>query len=109
MLNEGFTAHTFFLKKLPKIYDSDYRVVEFKYMPDLALENARNVTIGLKGEHGQYVMVQIAFAAKWILISGIESLKKEPPPLFPETSAPSAPHLKLPFLLCSPGSNGSKS
>ena len=53
---------------------SDCRVVEFKYMPDLALENARNVTIGLKGEHGQYVMVQIAFAAKWILISGIESL-----------------------------------
>ena len=76
VLNKGFTAPTFFLKN----YDSDCRVVEFKYMPDLALENARNVTIGLKGEHGQYVMVQIAFAAKWILISGIESLKKDPPP-----------------------------
>ena len=72
VLNEGFTAPTFFLK----IYDFDCRVVEFKYMPDLALENARNVTIGLKGEHGQYVMVQIAFAAKWILISGIETLSQ---------------------------------
>ena len=40
-------------------------------MPDLAMENARNVTINLKEEHGQYVMLQLAFAAKWILISEI--------------------------------------
>ena len=37
-------------------------------MPDLAMENARNVTINLKEEHGQYVMLQLAFAAKWILL-----------------------------------------
>ena len=48
-----------------------YRVVDFSYMPDLAMENARNVTINLKEEHGQYVMLQLAFAAKWILISEI--------------------------------------
>ena len=40
-------------------------------MPDLAIENARNVTINLKEEHGQYVMLQLAFAAKWILISEV--------------------------------------
>ena len=48
-----------------------YRVVDFTYMPDLAIENARNVTINLKEEHGQYVMLQLNFAAKWILISEI--------------------------------------
>ena len=46
-------------------------MVDFSYMPDLAMENARNVTINLKEEHGQYVMLQLAFAAKWILISEI--------------------------------------
>ena len=35
------------------------------------MENARNVTINLKEEHGQYVMLQLSFAAKWILISEI--------------------------------------
>ncbi len=49
----------------------DDRYVGFKYMPDLALENARNVSIGLKGEHGRFVMVQLYFAAKWILISEV--------------------------------------
>ena len=48
-----------------------FRVVDFSYMPDLAMENARNVTINLKEEHGQYVMLQLSFAAKWILISEI--------------------------------------
>ena len=40
-------------------------------MPDLAIENARNVSIDLKGEHGQYIMLQLSFAAKWILISEV--------------------------------------
>lgn len=40
-------------------------------MPDLALENARNVSINLKGEHGKYIMMQLHFAAKWILISEV--------------------------------------
>ena len=59
-----------------------FRVVDFSYMPDLAMENARNVTINLKEEHGQYVMLQLSFAAKWILISEItffsgEKIKKK--------------------------------
>lgn len=49
----------------------DDRVVDFKYMPDLALENARNVSINLKNSHGQYCMLQLFFNAKWILISEI--------------------------------------
>ena len=49
----------------------DDRFVDFKYMPDLAIENARNVSINLKKEHGQYVMLQLFFNAKWILISEV--------------------------------------
>lgn len=40
-------------------------------MPDLSIENARNVSINLKEEHGQFVMIQLFFAAKWILISEV--------------------------------------
>ena len=40
-------------------------------MPDLVLENARNVSINLRGEHGKYIMLQLHFAAKWILISEV--------------------------------------
>ena len=49
----------------------DDRAVDFSYMPDLAIENARNVSINLKGEHGRYVMLQLFFNAKWILISEV--------------------------------------
>uniref|UniRef100_A0A0K2T0M4 Discoidin domaincontaining receptor 2like [Bombus impatiens] n=1 Tax=Lepeophtheirus salmonis TaxID=72036 RepID=A0A0K2T0M4_LEPSM len=67
---------------------ADDRVVEFKYMPDVVLENARNVSINLKGEHGQYVMIQLTFDKKWILISEVtfrsepraQILFTEPPP-----------------------------
>jgi hypothetical protein len=40
-------------------------------MPDLSIENARNVSINLKEEHGQFVMLQLYFSAKWILISEV--------------------------------------
>lgn len=49
----------------------DDRAVDFSYMPDLAIERARNVSINLKGEHGKYVMLQLFFNAKWILISEV--------------------------------------
>ena len=49
----------------------DDRYVDFKYMPDLSIENARNVSINLKQEHGQFVMLQLYFNAKWILISEV--------------------------------------
>ena len=46
-------------------------------MPDLSIENARNVSINLKEEHGQYVMIQLYFAAKWILISEVTFVSGE--------------------------------
>ncbi len=55
----------------------DDRSVEFRYMPDLSIENARNVSINLKEEHGQYVMIQLYFAAKWILISEVTFVSGE--------------------------------
>ncbi len=55
----------------------DDRSVEFRYMPDLSIENARNVSINLKEEHGQYVMIQLFFAAKWILISEVTFVSGE--------------------------------
>jgi len=49
----------------------DDRAVDFLYMPDTMIEEARNVTINLHGEHGKYVMVHLYFASKWILISEV--------------------------------------
>ena len=49
----------------------DDRAVDYLYMPDAMVEDARNVTINLHEEHGKYVMMQLFFAAKWILISEI--------------------------------------
>ncbi|XP_059092782.1 discoidin domain-containing receptor 2-like isoform X2 [Tigriopus californicus] len=67
----------------------DDRFVDFSYMPDLALENARNVSINLKGEHGQYVMIQLYFEAKWIMISEVTFVSKlysDQKALFPPNS-----------------------
>ena len=49
----------------------DDRAVDYLYMPDVMEEDARNVSINLHGEHGQYVMIQLFFADKWMLISEI--------------------------------------
>ena len=40
-------------------------------MPDRMVEDARNVTINLHGEHGKFVMIQLFFSDKWMLISEI--------------------------------------
>ena len=68
LLNKTFFLYEIFAHIICNLF---FRVVDFKYMPDLAIENARNVTINLREEHGQYVMLQLAFAAKWILISEV--------------------------------------
>ena len=60
----------------------DDRGVNFDYMPDLAIEKKRNVSINLKGEHGKYIMLQLYFNAKWILISEVtfySALKQDKP------------------------------
>ena len=70
-----FQAKIYFSNEEDKFGDDRY--VDFKYMPDLALENARNVSINLKGEHGQFIMVQLYFEAKWILISEVTFVSGE--------------------------------
>ena len=55
----------------------DDRAVDYIYMPDRMVEDARNVSINLHGEHGQYVMMQLFFADKWMLISEITFISGE--------------------------------
>lgn len=35
------------------------------------MENARNVTINLKGNRGRFVRLQLAFSSKWLMISEV--------------------------------------
>ncbi|XP_049771029.1 discoidin domain-containing receptor 2-like [Schistocerca cancellata] len=47
------------------------RPLSFTYMPDLALENARTVTIRLHSRVGRFVRLRLFFAARWIMISEV--------------------------------------
>ncbi|XP_014291847.1 discoidin domain-containing receptor 2 [Halyomorpha halys] len=47
------------------------RAVSYTYMPDKALENARNVTIHLHHHIAKYVKIQLYFASRWIMISEV--------------------------------------
>ena len=55
----------------------DDRAVDYIYMPDRMVEDARNVTINLHGEHGKFVMIQLFFSDKWMLISEITFTSSE--------------------------------
>ena len=46
-------------------------------MPDTMVEDARNVSIALHGEHGRFVMLQLFFADKWMLISEVTFISSE--------------------------------
>lgn len=48
------------------------RSVSYTYMPDKALENARNVDIQLHNHVGKYVKIQLYFNNKWIMISEVK-------------------------------------
>ncbi|XP_029660186.1 discoidin domain-containing receptor 2-like [Formica exsecta] len=43
----------------------------YSYIPDLVLENARNVSIGLHGRQGNLLKLHLYFAARWIIISEV--------------------------------------
>ncbi|XP_025155665.1 discoidin domain-containing receptor tyrosine kinase B isoform X2 [Harpegnathos saltator] len=43
----------------------------YSYIPDLVLENARNVSIGLHGRRGCLLKLHLYFAARWIIISEV--------------------------------------
>uniref|UniRef100_A0ABD2WJD2 Discoidin domain-containing receptor 2 n=1 Tax=Trichogramma kaykai TaxID=54128 RepID=A0ABD2WJD2_9HYME len=45
--------------------------VHFSYMPDVVLEQARDVTVKLHSRAGRFVKLQLYFAARWILLSEI--------------------------------------
>ncbi|XP_011501342.1 PREDICTED: discoidin domain-containing receptor 2 [Ceratosolen solmsi marchali] len=45
--------------------------VQFSYMPDLVLEQARDVTIKLHSRAGRCVKLQLYFAARWIMLSEV--------------------------------------
>ncbi|CAB0039584.1 unnamed protein product [Trichogramma brassicae] len=45
--------------------------VHFSYMPDVVLEQARDVTVKLHSRAGRLVKLQLYFAARWILLSEI--------------------------------------
>ncbi|XP_043286317.1 discoidin domain-containing receptor 2 isoform X2 [Venturia canescens] len=45
--------------------------VHFSYMPDLVLEQAREVTIKLHSRAGRYLKLQLYFAARWIMLSEV--------------------------------------
>uniref|UniRef100_A0A182UCY3 Discoidin domain-containing protein n=1 Tax=Anopheles melas TaxID=34690 RepID=A0A182UCY3_9DIPT len=45
--------------------------VQFSYMPDTVMENARDVTIKLHQRVGRYVQIHLYFALRWIMLSEI--------------------------------------
>lgn len=45
--------------------------VLYSYIPDLVLENARNVSISLHGRRGRLLKLHLYFAARWIIISEV--------------------------------------
>lgn len=45
--------------------------VHFSYVPDLTLEQARDVTIKLHSQGARFIKLQLYFAAHWIMLSEI--------------------------------------
>ncbi|XP_039286233.1 discoidin domain-containing receptor 2-like [Nilaparvata lugens] len=55
------------------------RTVSYNYMPDLSLENARNITINLHHHIAKFVRLQLFFASRWIMLSEV-TFNSEPVP-----------------------------
>ncbi|KAL1117274.1 hypothetical protein AAG570_004600 [Ranatra chinensis] len=45
--------------------------VQYSYMPDLVMEQARNVTVKLHHRVGRFIKLQLYFANAWLLISEV--------------------------------------
>ncbi|XP_017882704.1 discoidin domain-containing receptor 2-like isoform X2 [Ceratina calcarata] len=45
--------------------------LSYSYIPDIVLENARNVSIGLHERQGRFLKIHLYFAARWIIISEV--------------------------------------
>lgn len=47
------------------------RTLSYSYMPDLVLENARNVSIHLLHRIARFVKLRLFFADRWIMLSEV--------------------------------------
>ncbi|XP_003702398.2 discoidin domain-containing receptor 2 isoform X1 [Megachile rotundata] len=45
--------------------------LSYSYIPDIVLENARNVSIGLHERRGRFLKIHLYFAARWIIIGEV--------------------------------------
>lgn len=45
--------------------------LSYSYIPDIVLENARNVSIGLHERRGKLLKIHLYFAARWIMLSEV--------------------------------------
>ncbi|CAK9828903.1 Discoidin domain-containing receptor 2 [Anthophora retusa] len=45
--------------------------LSYSYIPDIVLENARNVSIGLHERRARFLKIHLYFAARWIMISEV--------------------------------------
>ncbi|KZC08448.1 Discoidin domain-containing receptor 2 [Dufourea novaeangliae] len=52
-----------------EIYEEE--PLSYSYIPDIVLENARNVSIGLHERRGKFLKIHLYFAARWIMISEV--------------------------------------
>ncbi|XP_051161942.1 discoidin domain-containing receptor 2-like [Leptopilina boulardi] len=59
-------------------FDKEKEPISYSYIPDTILENARNVSINLHSQVGQYVKIHLYFAARWIIISEITFEESNP-------------------------------
>ncbi|XP_075229371.1 discoidin domain-containing receptor 2-like isoform X2 [Lycorma delicatula] len=55
------------------------RTVSYNYMPDMALENARNVTINLHYNLARFVKLELFFASTWIMLSEVTFFSESVP------------------------------
>ena len=45
--------------------------VDYYYMPDMAMNTARNVSIGLGFQLARYIKLQFIFVTEWLLLSEV--------------------------------------
>lgn len=50
-------------------YEDEF--LPYSYIPDVVLENARNVSIGLHERRGRLLKLHLYFAARWIIIGEV--------------------------------------
>ncbi|XP_066592503.1 discoidin domain-containing receptor 2-like [Prorops nasuta] len=74
--------------------------LSYSYIPDMVLENARNVSIALHGRPGQLVKLHLYFAARWIIIGEVTFDKSNP---YENTTEESTSELSNQDVPASPG------